>query len=141
MKCFLDTSVLVPVFVDEHPHHEASLTVFLRADKKHYICGAHSLAEVYSTLTRLPGTHRASPTDGLLFLQNMAARLTFVSLDVEEYWAAISTSAEAGIAGGLIYDALLGSCALKANVDVIYTWDLDHFRRLGPEVAKRVRTP
>lgn len=141
MRCFLDTSVLVPVFVDEHPHHEASLAVFLRADKKHASCGAHSLAEVYSTLTRLPGSHRASATDAMLFLQDMAARLTFISLESEEYWTAISNSAEAGIVGGTIYDALLAFCALKAKVEVIYTWDLDHFRRLGSEVAKRVRTP
>jgi len=141
MRFFLDTSVLVPVFVDEHPHHEASLAVFLRADKKHASCAAHSLAEVYSTLTRLPGKHRASATDAMLFLQNMAERLTFVSLDSEEYWAAIAGSAEAGIVGGIIYDVLLAHCALKAKVDVIYTWDLGHFQRLGSEVAKRVRTP
>jgi predicted nucleic acid-binding protein len=141
MRCFLDTSVLVPVFIDEHPHHEASLAVFLRADKKHYSCGAHSLAEVYSTLTRLPGNHRASATDAVLFLQDMAERLTFVALESEEYWTAIANSAEMGIVGGAIYDALLAHCALKAKVDVIYTWDLGHFQRLGSDVAKRIRTP
>jgi len=36
---------------------------------------------------------------------------------------------------------LLAQCALKANATTIYTWDLDHFRLLGPEVARRVRTP
>ena len=127
--------------MDEHPHHEASLAVFLRADKKHASCGAHSLAEVYSTLTRLPGKHRASATDAMLFLQNMADRLTFISLESDEYWAAITNSAEAGIVGGTIYDALLAHCALKAKVDVIYTWDLEHFQQLGSEVARRVRTP
>ena len=38
--------------------------------------------------------------------------------------------------GGTIYDALLAKCALKANATTIYTWDLEHFRRLGPEVAR-----
>jgi len=36
---------------------------------------------------------------------------------------------------------LLAQCALKVNATTIYTWDLDHFRLLGPEVARRVRTP
>jgi len=40
-----------------------------------------------------------------------------------------------------IYDALLAKCALKANATIIYTWDLDYFRLLGPEVARRIRTP
>ena len=141
MKYFFDTSVLVPVFVDEHPHHEASLAAFLRADKKHASCGAHSLAEVYSTVTRIPGKHRASATEAMLFLTNMAERLTFVTLDAEEYWTAIANAAESGVVGGTIYDALLAQCALKAKADIIYTWNIGHFQQLGGEVARRVRTP
>jgi predicted nucleic acid-binding protein len=77
----------------------------------------------------------------MLFLENMAERLTFISLDAEEYWTAIMHSAESDIVGGTIYDALLAHCALKAKVDVIYTWNIQHFQRVGPEVARRVRTP
>jgi len=141
MRYFLDTSVLVPVFVDDHPHHEASLALFSRMDKKQSICAAHSLVEVYSTLTRLPGRHRASASEAMLFLENIRERLAFISLDAEEYWKAIMRAAEAGIEGGTIYDALLAHCALKARAETIFTWNIDHFRRVGPEVAKRVRTP
>jgi predicted nucleic acid-binding protein len=141
MKYFFDTSVLVPVFVDDHVHHEASLAVFSRSDKKHAICAAHSLAEVYATLTRLPGKDRASTSEAMLFLESMEARLTFISLDSAEYWSAIMRSAQSGIEGGTIYDALLAHCALKAGAEIIYTWNVDHFRRVGPEVARRVRTP
>lgn len=141
MKYFLDTSVLVPVFVDEHPHHEASFALFSRADKKHASCAAPSLAEVYATLTRLPGRHRASASEAMLFLADMEKRLAFIALDAEEYWTALVHSAESGIVGGTIYDALLGHCALKARAEIIFTWNTDDFRRLGPEVAKRVRRP
>jgi len=141
MKYFLDTSVLVPVFMDEHPHHEASLALFARAEKRHASCAAHSLAEVYATLTRLPGKHRASASEAMLFLESIEERLAFISLDGEEYWRAVVGSAESGIVGGAIYDALLAHCALKAKADTIFTWNIDHFRRVGPEVAKRVRTP
>ena len=141
MRSFFDTSVLVPVFVDDHPHHAASLAVFLHAEKRHATCGAHSLAEVYSTVTRLPGKHRASGSEAMLFLANIAERLTFVSLNAGEYWKAIEESAEFGVVGGNIYDALLAHCALKAKADIIYTWNLGHFQQLGSEVTKRLRTP
>ena len=141
MRFFLDTSVLVPVFIDDHQHHQASLAVFLRATKSQASCGVHSLAEVYSTLTRLPGRHRASASEAMLFLGNIKERLALISLDAEEYWRAIMHSAESGIVGGTIYDAMLAHCALKARAETIFTWDIDHFLRVGPEVAKRVRTP
>jgi predicted nucleic acid-binding protein len=141
MKYFFDTSVLVAAFVDDHPHHSASLSAFAQADKKHASCGVHSLAEVYATLTRLPGRYRVSANEALLFLENIKERLTFIDLDSEEYWGAITRSAEAGIVGGTVYDALLLHCALKARVDVIFTWDVRHFQLLGGEVAKQVRTP
>jgi predicted nucleic acid-binding protein len=141
VKYFFDTSVLVPVFLEEHLHHEASLAVFVRSDKKHSSCAAYSLAEVYATLTRLPGKHRASASEAMLFLENMEERLALISLDGEEYSKAVMHSAESGIVGGMIYDALLAQCALKVRAETIFTWNVEHFRRLGPEVAKRVRTP
>jgi len=141
MKVFLDTSVLVSAFVDDHPHHEASLALFLRSEKKHAGCAAHSLAEVYATLTRLPTPHRASASEAILFLENIKARLAFISLDPEEYWRAIMHAADLNIVGGTIYDALLMHCALKAKANTIYTWNLGHFQQLGGDVAKRVRTP
>jgi predicted nucleic acid-binding protein len=141
MKWFFDTSVLVPAFLDEHIHHRASLAAYLKADRTQACCAAHSLAEVYAMLTRIPGKHRASTDQAMLFLENMAERLSFISLGREEYWAAIARAAEVGIAGGTIYDALLARCALKAKAEIIYTWNVGHFRQFGGEVAKRVRTP
>jgi predicted nucleic acid-binding protein len=141
VKHLFDTSVLVPVFMDEHVHHEASLKAFLTADKKHDCCGTHSLAEVYSTLTRLPPSHRASGDQAMLFLEDMARRLTFIALDAEEYWTAIADAAKSGVLGGLTYDALLARCALKAKVETIYTWNVGHFQQLGSHVARLIRTP
>jgi predicted nucleic acid-binding protein len=77
----------------------------------------------------------------MLFLGNMEERLSLIALDAEEYSKAVMHSAESGVVGGMIYDALLAHCALKARAEIIFTWNVEHFRRLGPEVAKRVRTP
>ena len=64
-----------------------------------------------------------------------------IALDPEEYRAAIGDAAAEDISGGTVYDALIARCALKSKATVIYTWNLKHFRRVGPEVASRARTP
>lgn len=132
---------MIPCFLEDHEHHEASLAVFLKGRKNESFCGAHSLAEIYATLTRLPGRHRLSGDQVLLFLEGIRERLTVVALDGEEYFAALEEAAAAGIAGGTAYDALLAHCALKVQAEVIYTWNLRHFQQLGPEVKQRIKTP
>lgn len=141
MRWFFDSSVLIPVFLDEHIHHQPSLAVFEKAEKQIAACAVHSLAEVYATLTRIPGPQRASADQALLILDNIRERLTLITLDPEEYCSAIADASAEGITGGTIYDALIARCALKTRATTIYTWNVEHFRRCGTEVAKRVRTP
>ena len=141
VKFFFDTSVLVAAVSVQHVHHAASLAVYLSANKTQAGCAAHSLAEMYATLTRLPGKQQMSCEQTLLFLDEIRDRLKMVVLDSEEYYSVIRDVAGEGIAGGMVYDALIARCAIKARAETIFTWNIDHFRRLGPEVAKRVRTP
>ena len=139
MKAFLDTSVLVPVFLADHVHHEASLDIFLKLEKHESGCAAHSLAETYSTLTRLPGKHRVSGEQAMLFLEEIRGRLTLVALDAAEYYVAMEEAAARGVRGGAIYDALLASCAVKARANTLYTWNVKHFQQLG--ILDRIKTP
>jgi predicted nucleic acid-binding protein len=141
VKVFFDTSVLVASFLVSHEHHERSFAILAKTNRKSACCGAHSLAELYATLTRLPGKFALSIDQALLSLDSVAERMELVSLDVREYRDAIRTAASAGILGGTIYDALLGQCALKARATRIYTWNISHFRMLGPEIAGKVQTP
>jgi predicted nucleic acid-binding protein len=141
VKFFFDTSVLLPTFLEDHEHHEASLKVFLKTDKRNGCCAAHSLAELYATATRLPGKHRLSGEQALLFLQDAYERLTMIALSAEEYYLALKSAAAIGIVGGTVYDALLARCALKAGATTIYTWNIRHFQQLGPEIAQRLKTP
>jgi predicted nucleic acid-binding protein len=67
--------------------------------------------------------------------------LTIIGLNEKEYFNAISAASAVGVVGGGIYDAVLGHCALKANAESIYTWNLKHFKRLGPDITDRVKTP
>ncbi|MBF6567294.1 MAG: PIN domain-containing protein [Candidatus Binataceae bacterium] len=139
MTTFFDTSVLIPAFIEDHEHHERSLRAFVEAGKKSGCCAAHSLAEVYSTMTRLPGRNRLSGEQVMLLLENIRERLTLVALSGDEYHKAINEAAQAGVVGGTIYDALIARCALKAKADVIYTWNFRHFEQFGPEVVKRLK--
>ncbi len=141
MRAFFDTSVLIAAFFEDHEHHEASLRAFLKADKRGSSCAAHSLLEFYATTTRFPGKARLSGEQVLLLLENVREKLTIISLDPQEYSAVIEQAAQARVAGGAIYDFLHATCALKADAEIIYTWNLRHFRRFGQEIAGRTRTP
>jgi predicted nucleic acid-binding protein len=141
VKFFFDTSVLVAAVSVQHVHHGPSLAVYLAGNKNQAGCAAHSLAEVYATLTRLPGKQRMSGDQTLFFLDQIKDRLKTIILDNEEYYSAVAEAAAEGVVGGMVYDALIARCAIKARAETIFTWNIDHFRRLGPEVAKRARTP
>src|SRR5438128_614681 len=80
VKFFFDTSVLIAAVLVEHVHHEPSLAAYLKADKKNGCCAAHTLAEVYASLTRLPGPHRIGGDQALLFLEDIRRRLTTITL-------------------------------------------------------------
>jgi predicted nucleic acid-binding protein len=131
MKGFLDTSVLVPVFYGDHVHHRASLDLFIQFHKKSGCCGAHSLAEVYSTLTRMPGKHRISGEQAMLFIGSIRERLSIIALSGDEYADALQTFSALGIVGGAIYDAVLAHCALKARAETIYSWNSRHYLQCG----------
>jgi predicted nucleic acid-binding protein len=131
----------VAVCQGDHLYHDASIAAFLKFDKADAGCAAHSLAEVYSVLTRMPGQRRMTAAQAVLFLGTVRERLTIVVLDAAEYVTGIERLAAAGIVGGAIYDGILALCALKANAETIYTWNPRHFRLCGPEIASRLSTP
>ena len=77
----------------------------------------------------------------MLFLENVRERLTIVTLTADEYYDALMVAAAAGVVGGAIYDALLARCAMKAEAEYIYTWNVKHFRQFSPDIVNRLRTP
>lgn len=141
MKAFFDTSVLVPVALGDHENHEACLDLFVSHTRADACCGAHSLAEVYAVLTKLPGKHRITPDQAMLFIGSIRERLALVSLNGDEYADVLIQAAALGIQGGTVYDMLLATCALKARAKAIYTSDLRHYAQCGPEVQRRLKTP
>jgi predicted nucleic acid-binding protein len=141
MKAFFDTCVLISVFMEDHEHHEPSLEAFLKADKQQGSCAAHTLAEFYEVVTRLPGRHRLSGDQTLLFLQEIRDRLRIVALTAEEHFRALQDAAGANIVAGAAYEALLMRCAAKAGALTLFTWNVRHFSHLGFSGVERVQTP
>lgn len=138
MKLFFDTSALIPVFYADHPKHEESQRAFL-AISPGDCCALHTLAEVYATLTGLPVRPRIGAEAAFGFVRQIRAKLDVVSLTVDEYIATLGRTPH--IVGGAVFDALIAGCALKAGADALLTWNAKDFARLGPEVARLVRTP
>lgn len=138
---FIDTSVFVAAFWKGHPQHDASLTLVSKANRKKSGCGAHTLAEVYATMTALPVKDVIPSDQAMLFVQEVRERCQIVTLDESDYWETISMAAERELTSGRIYDALLLRCAVKINAARIYTWNLKHFRSIAPSLADRIRTP
>jgi predicted nucleic acid-binding protein len=141
VKQFLDTSVLVPAFREDHPHHEPSFRILETADRSHSYCALHSLAEFYSTITALPLKTPVLPEQALLFINEIRDRLTPIFLEPDEYHAEITRCAAQGISRGRIYDALILRCAAKSKAETIYTWNMKHFQLIAPALAHKLRTP
>jgi predicted nucleic acid-binding protein len=139
LKWFFDSSVLVAVFYADHPHHDSSAKAFLTATKQDF-CALRTLGEVYATLTGLPVRPRINGAEGIAILKQIRDRLTLISLSEAEYVQAIE-SVSGTIVGGAAYDALIARCALKAQAETLLTWNVRDFTRMGPEVARIVKTP
>ncbi len=140
MKQFFDSSVLVPVFYADHPQHASSMKIFLAAGKDDF-CALRTLGEVYATLTGLPVRPRITGSEGISIVGQITERLTIVALGEGEYISALESAASGTIIGAAVYDALIAQCALKAGAEVLLTWNIRDFARLGTAVAKITKTP
>src|SRR5512140_2610590 len=102
MKVFLDTSVLVSAVVKQHAFHERSFAVLDRIQNKkdEGMVSAHSLAEMYAVLTKLPLPYRHTPEQALLSIEeNVLKHFKTVDLTGSEYAALLREAAGSGIQG------------------------------------------
>jgi len=141
VTAFFDTSVLVAAFETSHPHHFESIQRLAACHPENSSCALHTFAELYSSLTALPLRPRISPDQAALFIQDVRDRLTPVELNSDEYFTTIRDAAARGLTSGKIYHALLLACAAKSQAEVIYTWNLKHFRSIAPHLADRIQSP
>jgi len=135
VEIFFDTTILVAASEHSHPHYTQARPALLRVARgqdKGFI-GAHSIAEVYAVLTRLPVQPRVHPVEAArIIIENILTHFEVVTVDQEDYLEALETVANAGWIGAKIYDALLLRCTAKCEAERIYTFNLEDFRQLAP---------
>jgi len=110
MTLLADTSVSVAALMEGHVAHVA---VRDRINGVDVALAAHSALETYSVLTRLPGDARVSPPDAAVLISS-----TFGSTEHLPVAAAddlIADLAASEVAGGAVYDALIGLTARAAG--------------------------
>ncbi len=127
----VDTSAAVAFLVGDHEHHDATFEAL--ADRTLGLAG-HAAFETYSVLTRLPPPARLSPASaGRLLATNFPASC-FLSDDAAR--ALLAALPAHGIAGGSVYDALVGAVAVEHHATLV-TRDrraLVTYRELGVSV-------
>ena len=105
-ELLVDTSVAVALTVADHEHHEPT---FEALGRRRLGLAGHAAFETFSVLTRLPPPTRRTPA--------AVARLLGASFPHSKFLGARAAAAllseleTAGIAGGAVYDALVGAAA------------------------------
>jgi predicted nucleic acid-binding protein len=143
VKVLFDTSVLVPAIVTSHPQHNICWRWLeeARTDQFQGVVSTHTMAELYSVLTRLPYRPVISPAIAQRQIRENLQNFERVGLDPTDYDAAIDRMTALNLPGGGIFDALIAQAAVKAGVDLLLTLNAKHFVRLGEEIKAIVRVP
>jgi predicted nucleic acid-binding protein len=137
-----DTSVLFAASDTAHEHHAASLALVATASPDRAFCAAHTLAELYASLTATPPPRMRRTADVFANVDHAAQVFTPIPLDLEDYRWVLRHIADIGVRSGQVYDALILKAAERARVETVYTWNVAHFRRVAwPAVIGRIRTP
>jgi predicted nucleic acid-binding protein len=127
----VDTSIAVALTVADHEHHETTLRAL--GDRRLGLAG-HAAFETFSVLTRLPPPARRTPA--------AVARLLAADFPYNRFLGAKAAAAllrdlhVLGIAGGAVYDALIGAAANEHGL-VLATRDkraLETYRALNVRV-------
>jgi predicted nucleic acid-binding protein len=133
---------MLPAVRDWHEHHQRAISEMEgRIERgEQLVVAGPALVELYSVLTRLPPHFRLSPTDARALIEaNFIDGVETIALDASEYRDLIRTVSDAGIGGGLVYDAVIVACARRARVDALLTFNVRHFERFrSPDLAIEV---
>lgn len=142
MTYALDANCLVAAVLETHVHHNETVLAIERLEASGATATmlAHALLESYAVLTRLPGADRVDPHTAAAALADSWSDRAIAAVQPSDPWSFLNTASGEGIAGGRVYDALIGHTASDAGIDVLLTWNTRHFERwpMGGTVA---RTP
>lgn len=144
MKVLCDTSVIIPALWKWHPQHGICVDWLVSAasGRIELSVAAHSLAETFSVVTRLPARQRVPPDIAWQVIEaTLLPHVKLVSVPAQDYQTVLSQLASRGIGGGVIYDALISVAAEIANVDLLLTMNISHFELIWPQGHGRIVSP
>jgi predicted nucleic acid-binding protein len=141
MRILFDTSTLVAALLKQHEAHSPAhlwLDQVLAGVHIGFL-SAHSLAELYSTLTRMPLQPKITGADALdLMRENLLSTFELIGLTPADYIAILEDLQSRNLVGGVTYDALIMYVAIKASVDKVITLNGRDFVRLFPQFGGEV---
>jgi predicted nucleic acid-binding protein len=127
----VDTSVAVAPVVVDRTFHDATVDAL---DERRLGLAGHAAFEIFSVLTRLPAPARRPPAVvAELLLDNFPETR---HLSAERANALVRRLGDAGVAGGSVYDALIGATAVEHDL-VLVTRDaraLDTYRAVSASI-------
>jgi predicted nucleic acid-binding protein len=112
-----DTSVAVALVVEDHVHHAATLRAI--GNRSLGLAG-HAAFATFSVLTRLPPPARRSPEAAVRLMSSNFPSISYLTTSAAE--GLLPKLASLGIAGGSVYDALVGAAAAESGL-VLLTRD------------------
>jgi predicted nucleic acid-binding protein len=134
---------MVAASLAQHPAHTPCFAVLqpIRTQQHQGYLSTHSLAEMYSVLTRMPSPSKLSPQNVQRLIERNLQFLATITLEKADYQAAIAQMTALNLPGGGIYDALIAAAALKISADPLMTLNSKHFIRLDAAIAQIVVVP
>jgi predicted nucleic acid-binding protein len=113
-QLLVDTSVAVALAVAGHEHHQATRNAI--GDRSCGLAG-HAAFETFSVLTRLPPPNRRTPAAVARLVAHNFPGSQFLSAQGAQRLH--SRLAPLGIAGGAVYDALVGATAAEHGITLV----------------------
>ncbi len=127
----LDTSVAIAFLVSDHTQHDPVFEAL--ADRDLGLAG-HAAFETFSVLTRLPAASRVSPADAVELIESNFSHTRYLS--PKSTGRLLGSFARRNIAGGSVYDALVGAAAAEHGLPLV-TNDLralGTYRQVGVDI-------
>ncbi len=127
----VDTSVAVALTVADHEHHDAT---FDALQGRRLGLAGHAAFETFSVLTRLPGPARRTPATVAWLLARSFPHTRFLGAEASR--SLFDRLDSIGIAGGSVYDALVGAAAVEHDLRLASRdrRALETYRALGVEI-------
>ena len=144
MKILFDTSVIIAGLVESHPMHKKAFPWLKKAKAGMFelMVASHTIAEIYAVLSTLPIKPRITPLVAWkLINENIEPNCKVIPLSAGDYKSVIKQMSELGLAGGVVYDALIAKAAQKSKVERLLTLNIDHFNRVWPDGDKIISLP